>query len=824
MEPIKLLYPLKGLNEKDCESLFNGRAFGKGEEANNNHPELVEIGRDIVKKCGGVPLAAKALGSLLCHTRNKKEWLDVLDTEIWKLCERENEPEQEILPALRISYNHLPSHLKQCFAYCSIFPQDHEIDVDDLIHQWMAHGFIQPPPPNRGGGSHSTLEDIGNRYFRELLWRSFFQELREVDRFGRKKWVCKMHDLVHNLARWVAGSKVEDYYYDYSGDSSSSSSCSNHIISHQGGVRRHIVSHVKKADTLNHQTLVIPLNDKPQKLRTLYWHHDDDDYGKLGISVGFISPLQGLRVLQLRNLKIKHVPKSIGYQLQQLRYVDLSGNSFKALPNSICRLYNLQTLRLGGCGEFKQWPRDMTKLVSLRHLELDEGLNIRYMPRGLGQLSSLQTLGYFAVAAGGRKKAGLGELHGLNQLRGKLVIRRLENVRDARDAEEANLKEKSELQSLKLDWKKGKFDYRGQGCLEDIKRGIQVLGNLQPHPNLKEFKIINYVGIEMPRWMLSSSLLPHLMELDLCNCYNLKCLPLIGEFPCLRNLQLTHLDVVESICNKVEMLGNNNGGGGEGEGKPLVLFPSLEKLYLYSTPNLERWTISVEATEAQHSNNHLHWLSSMFPSLTHLTFSRCNKLTRVPILSGGGISHLTSLQTLRIEHLERLASLPDCPAPATLERLTISNCPNLLRFADCFFDHLKSLSEFTVLDCEKLTSLQEGIRHLITLKLLQIGGCPGLVTLPVGLGSLSSLEQLLIRNCSNLSSLPKEIQHLTALKKLKIFECPALKTLPKRLGSFSSLEELKIWDCYNLSSLPEGIQHLASRGVLQISNCPNLSS
>ncbi|XP_043718670.1 putative disease resistance protein RGA4 isoform X1 [Telopea speciosissima] len=176
MHPVKSFYLLEGLNENDCESLFNERAFGKGKEA--NHPELVEIGKAIVKKCGGVPLAAKVLGSLLCLKRNKKDWLGVLHTEIWNL----GEQEREILPALRISYNHLPSHLKQCFAYYSLFPQDHEIDVIDLNHQWTALGFIQPALR----GSHVMLEDIGNRYFRELLWRSFFQEVRE-DRFGNIK-------------------------------------------------------------------------------------------------------------------------------------------------------------------------------------------------------------------------------------------------------------------------------------------------------------------------------------------------------------------------------------------------------------------------------------------------------------------------------------------------------------------------------------------------------------------------------------------------------------------------------------------------------------
>nr|CAD1828976.1 unnamed protein product [Ananas comosus var. bracteatus] len=104
---------LRGLSEDDCWLLFKRRAFGLG--AGEKTGNLVTIGKGIVKKAGGVPLAAKALGSLMRFKR-ESEWLAIRDNDIWNLPDEEN----EILPSLRLSYNHLPSHLKQCFAYCSI--------------------------------------------------------------------------------------------------------------------------------------------------------------------------------------------------------------------------------------------------------------------------------------------------------------------------------------------------------------------------------------------------------------------------------------------------------------------------------------------------------------------------------------------------------------------------------------------------------------------------------------------------------------------------------------------------------------------------------
>ena len=124
------------LSENDSWSLFTRCAFGMGRLKERS--ELESIGKEIVKKCGGVPLAIKTLGSLMSLKSTESEWLSVKESQIWELPEGEH----SILPALRLSYHYLPPHLRQCFAFCCIFPKDHVLEMDKLIQLWMANGFI----------------------------------------------------------------------------------------------------------------------------------------------------------------------------------------------------------------------------------------------------------------------------------------------------------------------------------------------------------------------------------------------------------------------------------------------------------------------------------------------------------------------------------------------------------------------------------------------------------------------------------------------------------------------------------------------------------
>ncbi|KAL7234321.1 hypothetical protein ACSBR1_017840 [Camellia fascicularis] len=177
-------YHLKGLLEDDSWSLFKQLAFRRRQLEEN--PSLVAIGKKILTNFGGVPLAIRTVGSLLYLKDTEIEWLIVTD-KLWEIAQHET----HILPTLKVSYDHLPSHLKPCFAYCSLFPKSCHIEKGTLIKLWMAQWFIHSL------GKDHDLKDIADKYFNDLLFRSFFQNVYD-DEDGYISF--KMHGLIHDLA------------------------------------------------------------------------------------------------------------------------------------------------------------------------------------------------------------------------------------------------------------------------------------------------------------------------------------------------------------------------------------------------------------------------------------------------------------------------------------------------------------------------------------------------------------------------------------------------------------------------------------------------
>ncbi|XP_030940159.1 putative disease resistance protein RGA3 [Quercus lobata] len=182
-----LIHKLEKLSEDECWLIFKEKAFAN--ERILVTPDLEDIGRKIAKRCGGNPLAARVLGGMMRLKEDKSEWLLIQNSKTWDSMEDNN----GVFPILKLSFDHLPTpSLKQCFAYCSIFPKDFIIEKKLLVQLWMAEGFLQTPKR-----SFSVIEDIGNKYFDFLVANSLFQDL-ERDSYGDITW-CKMHDLALSI-------------------------------------------------------------------------------------------------------------------------------------------------------------------------------------------------------------------------------------------------------------------------------------------------------------------------------------------------------------------------------------------------------------------------------------------------------------------------------------------------------------------------------------------------------------------------------------------------------------------------------------------------
>ncbi|KAK9217174.1 hypothetical protein WN943_005799 [Citrus x changshan-huyou] len=558
-------YELKNLSTEDCLSVFAQHSLGTGDFS--SHKSLEDIGKKIVIKCNGLPLAAKTLGGLLCGEHDRGVWEDVLSSKIWEL------PEDRclIIPALAVSYYYLPPILKQCFAYCSLFPKDYEFDEEEIILLWCASGFLDHKE------SGNPNEDLGRKFFQELRSRSFFQQsATDASRFV-------MHDLINDLARWAAG---ETYFtLEYTAE-----------VNKQPCFSRN----------LRHLSYIPEYFDGGKRFGDLY----DIQHLRTFLPVmltdrlpGFLAPsilpqllkLRRLRAFSLRGYHIPELPDSIG-DLRYLRYLNLSRTEIRTLPESVNKLYNLHSLLLEDCDRLKKLCADMGNLAKLHHLKNSNTKSLEEMPVGIGRLTSLQTLCNFVVGKG--SGSGLRELKLLTHLHGTLNISKLENVKDVGDAKEAQLDGKKNLRELLLRWT---LSTDGPSSREaEIEK--DVLDMLEPNKNLEQFCISGYRGAKFPTWFGDSSF-SKLVTLKFEYCGMCPTLPSVGKLPSLKHLAVCGMTSVKRLGS--EFYGNDTP----------IPFPCLETLHFEDMQGWEDWIPHGSGQGVER-----------FPKLRELHILRCSKL------------------------------------------------------------------------------------------------------------------------------------------------------------------------------------------------------
>ncbi|XP_061999492.1 putative disease resistance protein RGA3 [Rosa rugosa] len=423
------MIPLKELGEAFCLSLFY---YNADMDESSVSKEFKDIGLVIVKRCNGLPLAAKTLGSLMRNKKKIHEWQAVLNSKTWEL----KEIQQDVFRPLLLSYHDLTPATKRCLLYCVTFPKDYVYDRNHLIELWMSQDYLNAK------GSIEKRTVVGQNYFDVLVMRSFFQDV-EVDDENIGNIACKIHDIVHDFLQYLT---------------------ENECLILDASERRDV-----STDKVHHLTLVHATESDSlksflpsyKKLRTLI--SIDSSIGPI---CELIVQLKCLRTLNLSRRGwysgLEEIPETIG-GLIHLRYLDLSGNEdLKELPRAMGSLYNLQTLRLVGCCGLKKV--DVRRLINLRHLyvELCGSLNLT----GIEKLTDLQRLDWFVVGDGDEGNK-LEDLKDLNQLQGSLSIMIWGHPNMAENAA-AIMVNKAHLLQLSLE-----FNPADEG---------EIMNGLKPHP------------------------------------------------------------------------------------------------------------------------------------------------------------------------------------------------------------------------------------------------------------------------------------------------------------------------------------------------------
>ncbi|KAJ3669286.1 hypothetical protein LUZ60_011236 [Juncus effusus] len=743
-------------------SLFRHFALANPKIHQESH--MVEIARQIAKKCGGLPLAVKSIAALLRYKTDEESWRDILESELWQSDEND-----EIFPALKLSYYFLPSKLKPCFRFCSLFPKGFVFDSEELINMWIAHGYVE----SRG---KKRLKNVGRDWLNELHMRSLIQQTKE----GK----FNLHDLVHDLIR-----SISMEFYDKK---------DREIFNISKEVRHAYLKNMNLDAT------------KPN-LRSFIFVCDQKT-----IRPPNTHGMKRLRILYLRIVNLENVLSSIS-TFTHLRYFHVAiglaqrmkqTNSLEMLLESLCVLYNLEILIIK-CKYHKKivLPAKMGNLKKLRYMRLS-GSKIEELPESLSSLDNLQELDFRESTLIGLGKGitnllsyrsidiyfpPLSTTNGpdeefidwhdpiimqLSNIGGKLTFldphSKLRICNDQQDGFDLVVVHKKVFSDKTVKYQKA-----------------EIFGDiLQPSCNLLSLTIDGYKGIGYPIWSDCSS--SGLNVIFLLQCY-INGQTFLAELGQLSNLRMLSLIKIPSITRLThESLRWLN--------RPST-FSSLEVLEFQDMDEWEDWdTLEPDC----------------FSNLTKLTIKNCSKLRKIPTfislkelkISKSGLLEIrlasdnassSGIQVIDIRDCQQLTSLFGVQSASCVQTLFISQCPRLhVASSEVFPSEPQSV---VVLECPQMKHWCRkqpfpfieacGSEELKITNVEMIQKC--------GVKNLSLLTHLCVEDCTISEALPTPNWLPTSIRSLKFHKFRGCGLSFKQ--DFKSLSVLDIRDCQGIETL-----------------------
>ncbi|KAL8052221.1 hypothetical protein ABFX02_06G198800 [Erythranthe guttata] len=356
----RYIHEMKMLDSEESWKLLMKKAF-----IDNNDgkcPEdLYDIGREILRKCDGLPLAISVVGGLLVdRSPSKSQWENVSKEINSHLGTRES----SVSEILELSYRNLSPKLKSCFLCLGFFKEDATIRTKRLIQVWIANGLIQ-----QGSRGENTMEEIGQNYLDELINRNMVQ-VKDMS-YDESVKNCHIHDLLRELSIRKAKEEISFEIRKEDGNSQSLNKprhralyCSTEKFIYSAGKNKYL------------RSLLVHGSVKLIDLKPSYW-----------------KSFELLKILDFEDFKLKKLPDTIG-DLAGLRYLGLRNTKIWELPRSLGRLKKLEVLDVA---KNDTYVRDVIwKMDTLRHIYMHHNKYISE-PLRIDTLKNLHTLSYIST-------------------------------------------------------------------------------------------------------------------------------------------------------------------------------------------------------------------------------------------------------------------------------------------------------------------------------------------------------------------------------------------------------------------------------------------
>ncbi|CAH8256442.1 unnamed protein product [Arabidopsis lyrata] len=450
---------------------------------------MVEMAKEMIKHCGGLPLAVKVLGGLLAAQHTPRQWKMISENIKSHIVgggiSSYDDDSSSVNHVLSLSFEGLPSYLKHCLLYLASFPEDHKIELERLSYVWAAEGITNPR--HYEGAS---IRDVADLYIEELVKRNLVISERNMltSRFG----ICQLHDLMREICLLKAR---EESFIKIDSDPANSSS----VYSQASSRSRRLVVYCTIPFIYGEREM------KNSKLRSLLFIPVGYDW--IMMRSNFME-LPLLRVLDLRWAKFEggKLPSSIG-KLIHLKYLSLEWTGVTHLPSSLRNLKSLLYLNLNIRSHLTDVPNVFKEMLELRYLWLPSQTTSRTKLE-LGNLLKLETLENFST-----EYSSATDLHRMTRLRSLHILIRGEGWR----------METLSSTLSKLGHYTISLEFRSSQTPDNAYVGRRMVCSTGGFPQLQELSIQGLK--EWEEWKVEEGSMPLLHSLSIRSCYKLKELP-----------------------------------------------------------------------------------------------------------------------------------------------------------------------------------------------------------------------------------------------------------------------------------------------------------